>query len=807
MQLIVEKKGYRLLPLLALVLAVAALVLFSRDTVAVHDDGLFELDVEVPGASPPCPEDNQGNPIIPCSNANTADDSGAGAPYDWESVCEAIDPPTDRTITEILPEPTGVGQSACIADWALPDSTTFATGSKDIGDIAPGGFVGSGTWACAKDNNVLEKNEIMNAYAALMTNPDDDHDQLYFGLERPSNNGTSFMGFWFLLNEVECVGPNQGAANWTGGLHSLGDLLLLSDFSGGGRVSSVRVLQWNPNNDLGLAQCAPGGGNLIPDANIGPLCEVVPPGQDCSTAPPDDDVCAGVNAEAVLTPWWNQPKAPPCSPTKGGTQAAPGTTAPCTVPLQTNTLFEGGIDLTEVLCPGETPCDLPCFSTFVAETRSSDTETADLKDFARGAFDICGKATIIKQTDPADADGTFTYTSGLPCDDFSLIDADSTPAVGEDGVHQCADLPTGTYYVTEDDPTQGTPPFDLVNIVCTVDVNPDGNTSYRIGRFDNLAFVNGGTDLYDAGDDTVELNISTLGEITCTYTNRQRGSILVRKEDEDGNLLPGACFTFDPDPADGLSAAVEVCDDGVDTNDHADADDGFVCVDEVILGDYDITESEPPPGYEADPDTQTVTVDSPSTCADRLADTPVPDATFVNKLGTILIHKVSTKTDTFVDGACFTIDDDPLNELAFSGTVCDDDFAAATLSDTDATDGVICVEDVPLGDYDVTESTVPDGYAGDDDIVPVTVDDSESCADKAATPDAEFQNIPLADIQVNFRDAGSGETSLDVPIDCDNSTGTESTTDATGWEDTLTIEDIEIDPSPQTIVCTIVIDP
>ena len=98
MQLIVEKRGYRLLPLLALAIAAALLLLVARDTQAVHDDGLFELDVEVPGTSPPCPETNQGDPIIPCSNANTADDSGAGAPYDWETICEATNLTTNRTI-------------------------------------------------------------------------------------------------------------------------------------------------------------------------------------------------------------------------------------------------------------------------------------------------------------------------------------------------------------------------------------------------------------------------------------------------------------------------------------------------------------------------------------------------------------------------------------------------------------------------------------------------------------------------------------------------------------------------------------
>jgi hypothetical protein len=69
-----------------------------------------------------------------------------------------------------------------------------------------------------------------------------------------------------------------------------------------------------------------------------------------------------------------------------------------------------------------------------------------------------------------------------------------------------------------------------------------------------------------------------------------------------------------------------------------------------------------------------------------------------------------------------------------------------------------------------------------------------------------FTNAPLADIQVNFRDGGSGETSA-TSIVCDNAATPPNTTPAAGWDDSVTHEDIPIDPSPRTITCTIVIDP
>jgi hypothetical protein len=69
-----------------------------------------------------------------------------------------------------------------------------------------------------------------------------------------------------------------------------------------------------------------------------------------------------------------------------------------------------------------------------------------------------------------------------------------------------------------------------------------------------------------------------------------------------------------------------------------------------------------------------------------------------------------------------------------------------------------------------------------------------------------FTNAPLADIQVNFRDGGSGETDA-TSITCTNAGTTDSTTPPTDWDESVTHEDIPIDPSPRTITCTIVIDP
>jgi len=72
---------------------------------------------------------------------------------------------------------------------------------------------------------------------------------------------------------------------------------------------------------------------------------------------------------------------------------------------------------------------------------------------------------------------------------------------------------------------------------------------------------------------------------------------------------------------------------------------------------------------------------------------------------------------------------------------------------------------------------------------------------------ATFTNPPLADIQVNFREGGSGETSLTTNgIQCGTLTPS-STTPPSGWTSSKTFEDLAINPSPRTITCTIEIDP
>ena len=86
----------------------------------------------------------------------------------------------------------------------------------------------------------------------------------------------------------------------------------------------------------------------------------------------------------------------------------------------------------------------------------------------------------------------------------------------------------------------------------------------------------------------------------------------------------------------------------------------------------------------------------------------------------------------------------------------------------------------------------------------VTVANGTNCSDNlpGSGATATFTNAPLSDIQVNFRDGGSGETS--AVIDCDNDSGSTDTTPASGWDTSTTVTGVE---GATTITCTIVIDP
>jgi len=305
-------------------------------------------------------------------------------PWDWDSFFNA-----SGAKSPVLPDASrpGFTASAFTRDFetktkggkvvfSTNDTTTYATGSKDTLDIDPG-------WQCSTSNNVLSKNDIMNAYTLAFTDPVSGHQILYFGLERNSNNGDANVAFWFLQGAASCD-SSAGTAAWVGH-HQDGDILIVSAFTNGGGVSGIDAYRWNDPDGVGGA--------------VGSLGTTsVAHGADCNGTGGGDAICATTNGSAapglnaaITTPW----------PTSNATDGL-GTT------LQPSEFFEGGIDLTAKGLGNR------CFNTFVGDTRSSQSLTATIFDYALGTLGECKSTTT---TTPVDAtDNTLPPATIIPGD-------------------------------------------------------------------------------------------------------------------------------------------------------------------------------------------------------------------------------------------------------------------------------------------------------------------------------------------------------------------------------------------------------
>jgi hypothetical protein len=250
------------------------------------------------------------------------------------------------------------------------DASTYTIGSKDILDV--------NGWSCTPANNVTDKGDIMNAYAVAYTNPTTGHKFMFFGLERNANAGDANVAFWFLQGSATC--PAAGGS-FTG-THSNGDLLIVSAFTNGGSVSTINAYEWQS-----------GALNTTPVAT----------GGDCrSTTLTHDPTCAESNTGSLGSiPWLTENKADGVGHT-----------------LQSGEFFEGGVDLS---APSVNLAN-NCFNTFVPDTRSSQSLTATLYDYALGQLGECASTT---STLPVDA----TDTSQAPATSIPADPADASVTV------------------------------------------------------------------------------------------------------------------------------------------------------------------------------------------------------------------------------------------------------------------------------------------------------------------------------------------------------------------------------------------
>src|SRR5438552_3588142 len=132
-------------------------------------------------------------------------------------------------------------------DWSFTNLNTFAVHSY-MQDAFGNGVVDSQFTEGSKDffdahdlrwsvSQTKAKNDIANGAAVLIGTT------LYFAGDRTSNNGDAQIGFWFYQNGTGPVIEADGTHDFAPD-HAVGDLLVLADFTGGGRDANVTVYEW-----------------------------------------------------------------------------------------------------------------------------------------------------------------------------------------------------------------------------------------------------------------------------------------------------------------------------------------------------------------------------------------------------------------------------------------------------------------------------------------------------------------------------------------------------------------------------------
>jgi len=355
-----------------LLVTVLLLIVAVTTTTAVHDQA-FQLDGDT---------------------SSIDQDPGPGMPgFDWEDlfdVTSGVASPKDPLPADFI---SAFFARDFVPGESGPDRTTFATGSKDTLNVTPG-------WQCARDNNVNDKTDLVNVFATAYVDPNSGELKLYFALERYSNEGAGNVAFWFLQDgTVNCEAPASGPSttDFTGN-HRDGDLLVVSEFTVGGKVSSIIAYQW-----------VGGAGGFLDTTPVAS-------GVDCK----DDEVggdtiCATVNSidadgsPLVFTsPWLTETKQPGPDPSTEN---------------DVSEFFEGGISLTNLGHADR------CFNRMLADTRSSPSLTATIFDYAIGDLPVCNLKvtkdgdTLSKEGDDVNYTITIENTGGITLYKQSIVDS------------------------------------------------------------------------------------------------------------------------------------------------------------------------------------------------------------------------------------------------------------------------------------------------------------------------------------------------------------------------------------------------
>ena len=296
--------------------------------------------------------------------AGAVDIGGTGGIFNCGRPGAGTAPPIAPTLTPAAAADPSVISAVFVVDPISGDTTPCGAGDPTIfsgGGPKNGDAISSYT---AGTGPVPAKTDLSNVYAVSHTRADG-HPEVYFGAERLVNNGDSHMDFEFLQSLVGLTAPCNGSFT---GHRSEGDLLVAVDFTNGGALAGFSIYQWH-------CVAEPG-----PQPADGTVCDPVGP-EHYEVIPAPAFATLTVNSTDI-----------PC----GGWVCRDQISGNSTI-VSTNDFLEGGVDLAGIPFAG-------CFNTFLPHSRTAQSFTSVLKDFAGPiGFRSCRDPVITTTSAPTGA--------------------------------------------------------------------------------------------------------------------------------------------------------------------------------------------------------------------------------------------------------------------------------------------------------------------------------------------------------------------------------------------------------------------
>jgi len=209
---------------------------------------------------------------------------------------------------------------------------------------------------------------------------------------------------------------------------------------------------------------------------------------------------------------------------------------------------------------------------------------------------------------------------------------------------------------------------------------------------------------YDVDPNAQQVDVAAGETATLSFvdatTPPPAGEIDVTTTDGNGAVVPGACYVA-TDSTTG-TASGEVCDSN---------NDGITNFKKLPPDPYVIKQSRTPDGFDPAADADTTVASGAKAAVDVVDNKAVPPTETPVPAGVVSIRYNDSASGKPVAGACFTVS----NDAQSFGPVCDGDG-----SDQDKGDGRVQLNDVPVGDYTITQTQAPAGYLNSDPA-PATV--------------------------------------------------------------------------------------